>query len=323
VGKDYSARPLRSTDAEAVVADIHLHSPDYRDKAVSEFQNVLKEDPNSAAACRGLGYAYLQQRNMHEAGEYFKRAAQADSKDPRVHYYSALLADRQGVFADQSKLTEMIRELEAAISLDPNFADAYSLMAFARMRAGDNAEAVKMAEKAVSLSPRNENYKFNLAQIYLSSQEKDKAIPLMQRLQKSNEQQIAFRAGQLLNTVQAFQEAQSATQAVQSPGNFVPKKVIAERAALPGSVEEEDTRMATAQEPPKPTEIKFLKGTIVRADCSSQPSGVLEVSSAGKTWEMRVPDIKHTIVLGATRSLLQLLTVVHITVLAPSRSGLS
>ena len=36
-------------------------------------------------------------RTFTQAAEYFKRAAQADSKDPRVHYYTALLMSREGV----------------------------------------------------------------------------------------------------------------------------------------------------------------------------------------------------------------------------------
>ena len=62
--KNYTASPLTSSDAAAVLADIHLHSPDYQDKAVEEFQAILKSDPNNAAACRGLGYAYLQKQDF-------------------------------------------------------------------------------------------------------------------------------------------------------------------------------------------------------------------------------------------------------------------
>jgi hypothetical protein len=56
---NYAARPLSMTDGGAVLADIHLHSRDYHEQAVTEFQEILKSDPNNAAACRGLGYAYL------------------------------------------------------------------------------------------------------------------------------------------------------------------------------------------------------------------------------------------------------------------------
>ncbi len=142
VSGEYVMRPLSSSDSGAVLADIHLHSRDYQDKAISEFQEILKADPNNASACRGLGYAYLQKQDFAQAGEFFKRAAQGDSKDPRVHYYSALLMNREGAFGNSSDLPEMIRQLDTAISLDPEFADSYSLLAFAQMYSGDPAKGL-------------------------------------------------------------------------------------------------------------------------------------------------------------------------------------
>ena len=70
----------------------------------------------------------------------------------------------------------MIRHLDTAIALDPNFADSYSLLAFAQMSAGDPAKGLVSMQKAVSLSPRNEKYQFNLAQMYLNNQQPDPAI---------------------------------------------------------------------------------------------------------------------------------------------------
>ena len=43
-------------------------------------------------------------RIFTQAAEYFKRAAQADSKDPRVHYYSALLMSREGAFSEPGRI---------------------------------------------------------------------------------------------------------------------------------------------------------------------------------------------------------------------------
>jgi hypothetical protein len=49
------AKPLSPADSNAVLADIHLHSLDYHDKAIAEFQEILQTEPNHAGACRGLG----------------------------------------------------------------------------------------------------------------------------------------------------------------------------------------------------------------------------------------------------------------------------
>ena len=98
-----------------------------------------------------MGYAYLQKQAFTQAAEYFKRAAQADSMDPRVHYYSALLMSREGGFSNPADLSEMILYLDAAIALDPTFAND-SLLALAQMSAGDPAKGLVSMQKAVSLS---------------------------------------------------------------------------------------------------------------------------------------------------------------------------
>jgi len=295
--KDYPLKPMTALDASAVIADIHLHSPDYREKAISEFQEILKTDPSNAAACRGLGYAYLQKQDLDQAEEYFKRAAQSDSKDPRVHYYSAMLMNRKGSFADPAQLQEMTRELETAIALDPNFADPYVLLAFAQMRGGDTAKGLVNVQKAVTLSPRNMNYRFTLAQMYLSNRQPALAIAVLQALMKSGDPEVARRAGQSL--LQA-QEVQAAIQSAPAAAESV---ISRDRAAAPGDdttrIEKDSTAGAGPQVIPNNAPLKFLKGTVVSVDCSSTPSATLTVLSGTKTLKMRVPDDKHVLVVGA------------------------
>jgi hypothetical protein len=71
VSSEYFVRPLTPADSGAELADIHLHSPDYQEKAISEFREILRTEPNNAAACRGLGYAYLQKHDYPQAAEFF------------------------------------------------------------------------------------------------------------------------------------------------------------------------------------------------------------------------------------------------------------
>jgi len=294
-GKDYLAKPMSAADSGAVLADVHLHSSDYQDKAIAEFQEILKTEPNHAAACRGLGYAYLQKRDFAQAGEYFKRAAQADSKDPRVHYYSAQLMSREGSFANREDLPEMIRELETAIALDPGFADPYSLLAFAQMYAGDPAKGLVSIQKAVSLSPRNENYQFNLAQMYLNNQKADEAMPILQALQKSGNPEVVQRSAQSLARVLQYQAALQAT------GAMGPVVGHAADRSIGGSMQIGKVSAASEAAPTIPPQapVKFLKGTILRVDCSSPPAATLVIVSGAKTWTMQVADNKHALVIGA------------------------
>ena len=122
-----------------------------------------------------------------------------------MHYYSALLMSREGAFTNHSDLPEMIRQLDTAIALDPEFADPYSLLAFAQMYAGDPAKGLVSMQKAVSLSPRNENYQFDLAQMYLNNQQTGPAIAILQTLTRSSSPEVAARASGTLEQAQQFE----------------------------------------------------------------------------------------------------------------------
>jgi tetratricopeptide (TPR) repeat protein len=286
VEKGYAVKPVAAIDASAVIADIHLHSLDYHDKAVSEFQEILKADPNNAAASRGLGYGYLQKGDFKQAGEYFKKAAAADSKDPRVHYYSALLISRGGSSRDD--LPEMTREIETAISLDPNFADAYTLLAFAMAQAGEPAKALADMQKAVSLNPGNENYQFDLASMYMSNQKTDEAISIFTALTRSSDAQVAQRGASALAQAQEFKSQLAASRELRPR-----EAAVIPNAAAPPDASASGTFAADS------SPVKFVKGMIVSVDCSSAPSATLNVLSGTKTWQMRVADSKRVLVLGA------------------------
>jgi len=283
--RSFAAAPITPTTASAVIADIHLHTIDYHDQALGEFQEILKSDPNNAAACRGLGYAYLQKQDFSHAAEYFNRASQLDSKDPRVHYYNALLMMRErGSSVD---IAAMAKEVEASIALDPTFADSYALLAFAQSSSGDSAKALITMQKALAISPRNENYLFNLANLYLVNRQPDQAIATLQLLNVGSNPELAARVSALIEQAQQFAETMK-------QGGPNGQKVMIVRSAQ------------TAQSSPAPTTspthsapAEFLQGTLTVADCSAPPSVVLTVVSKERTWKMKVADRDHLILIGA------------------------
>jgi len=285
--RGYTTNALSSLNAAAVIADIHLHTRDYHEKAMAEFEEILKSDPNNAAACRGMGYAYLQKRDFEEAGEYFRRAAKLDSKDARVHYYSGLLANMKGSQAGESDLEFVTTELKSAIALDPDFADAHMQLAFAQARRGDVAAALVSARKAIALNPRNTGYYFNLADLYMQERNSEHAIGIFRALAKSNDQMVALRASAALGQIEQMEAAMKQMNA--------PPSVEMTRGA--------DSAVADAPNSggniPAAGAVKFLKGTIVAVDCSTPPAAALTIASGGKSWKMQVRDSHHVLVLGA------------------------
>jgi len=249
---------------------------------------------------RGLGYAYLHKRQFTEAADYFHRAVQLNSQDPRVHYYSAMLMNQQGGFADRSKLPEMIKELETAIALDPTFADPYSMLGFAQGFSGDMAKAMANMQKAIALSPRNESYQFNLAQLYMKDRKPDQAVRLLQALAMSPNPSIAFRANQALASAQTMKQmlernARNAPFEASGPTHVR----VAPNDDADADAEATPNQASTSATPPSNSSpVKFMKGILTSVDCSAPPAAVLNVVSGSTSWKIKVADTNHVVLLG-------------------------
>ncbi|HVO62633.1 MAG TPA: tetratricopeptide repeat protein [Terriglobales bacterium] len=292
----YSVASLSAVNAKAVLADAHLHAADYQERAVDEFEQVLAADANNAAALRGLGYAALRKHDFGHAGDYFHRAVQADSKDARVYYYSALLANQEDEMTrDPEKLNSIKQDLSKSIALDPTFADSYALLAYAHMSLGEHADAIASMKKAMELSPRNEQYLFNLSQMYLVSGQADNAVSILQSLTNSSNPEVAARAHDGMEQVQKMRVVLQAAAEHRSPP--VLQIATPDTVTTPKVITSNDS--AEVHEIPAARPPKFLKGQLVSVDCSHKPSAVLTVISGGKTLTMKVADTRQAIVIGA------------------------
>ena len=299
----YTFKPVTPLDAAAVIADIHLHSLDFHEKAIAELQEILKADPNHPAALRGLGYGYLGKRDFPQAAEYFRRAAAADSKDPRVHYYLAMLLNQQSGFRDSDNAAQIKKELETSISLDPSLADAYSMLAFAQINSDEKDAAVKSAERAVLLNPRNEAYIYNLAQIYMATGKMDAATAALRVLMRSNNPDVAQHASESLSNVETYKAMQSSQSRIVASSEVPVQRLAPEHASDP-QLQGEVT--AKSEVPPEIVQastapLKFLKGKLTSVDCSATPAALVTIISGAKTWKMHIRDSNHVILIGADK----------------------
>lgn len=291
VAAQFTVAPVSGADAQALVADIHAHSLDYNSKALAEFQEVLKIDPNNASALRGAGFVCMQNKDFEHAGDYLRQAAQLDSKDARVHFYYAMLLNQQGP-PDAAKSAEIKKQLETTITLDPKMADAYSLLGYTQAFSGEPEKGMATLKKAVELSPRDEHYQFNLASVYLASRKVDEAIAILKSLAGSANPEVAMHANQVLSQAVSFKEQ------VKAFGSS--NVVISENAQMSAG----QPARVTMEEGPEPTQVpapgppRFLKGKLVAVDCSAAPQAVLTITVGGKSIQVHVRDRAHAVLIG-------------------------
>lgn len=298
----FNSRPLNDLELQTVLADLDFHARDYRQRGIDAFQQIVARQPDNITANRDLGYGALEKNDWDKAENYFQRAAANDSKDPEVHYLVALGLYRKSRSTGHppEDLALMKKELNTAVALDPNLGDAYGLLGLTLAFSGEKENAIASMKKAIQLNPRNEWNYYNLANVYMRSQDFDNALPLLHQLQSSSDPQIAMMAGQQIQSLQAYKESlarwkeQSTAQQQQTNGSTV-------LITRTGENNEDGSDEAVTSQPvtEKPEPVLFLKGILNSVDCSQSPQAVLTVTSAGRKWKMLAPDAAKLIVMGA------------------------
>jgi tetratricopeptide (TPR) repeat protein len=289
----FTVAPVNEADAQALVADIHAHSLDYNSRALAEFQDVLKIDPNNASALRGAGFVCMQNKDFEHAAEYLRRAAELDSKDARVHFYYAMLLNQQGP-PDEAKSAEIKNQLKTSIALDPKMADAYSLLGYTQAFSGEPEQGIRTLKKAVELSPRDEHYQFNLASVYMANRKVDDAIAILNSLARSGNPEVAMHANQALSQAINFRE--------QMKGFGSPNQVLISENGQMSAGQEATVTIEEGPEPtpaPTPAPPLFLKGRLVAVDCSAAPQAVLTVTAGSKSIQVHIRDSAHAVLIGA------------------------
>lgn len=321
-----TSRTFAEADAHALTAEIEARIPDRREAGLKELQQLAstpdpnagksffskpkkeKEDEGEAPlvtavgneiAHRALAWDRLQRGEFDTALEELGDAASLNPRDLWVRYYLSVSKYRmaQAKKADIQGLPNMLQDLRAVVEWYPEFADAYDLMAMARMEGGGPVAAMQAERAAIQLAPRHQEYLYHLAEIYESDKKWDAARNLLQHLESSGNTQIAAEArarlGEL-STRQKYGVAEAgATSAKQLAAQPSPFDVLDQEAARRAAADK--TQSTTADTRPA----KFLKGQLLDVDCSQSPAAVLTVTSGSTVLKLRTADYKSLLLIGA------------------------
>ncbi len=272
----FTAKILTDNDAMVAVADMHANERDRQDQAIGELQQALVRDPNNIVAESGLGYAYLMKRDFEHAAPHLEKAAAAGSNDPMIHYYYAMLLQQQ--YGSQplpdALLDRQKKELETALSLNPNLADAYNLLGINSRQRNDWDGAIAATQRAVMLDQRNDGYLFNLLGCYISNRRFKEAAPLIARLQHSQNPTIQAQ----LSSLQSYM---SQVQTTEPSG------------ADEGEETTGDVRPAVGRPAPRAHkfEIKHIEGTLIQVDCRPDGSGTVYIKSGDRLLQLKATSV--------------------------------
>jgi Tfp pilus assembly protein PilF len=290
-------KKLSDSASRSALADLHLHMIDRQAQGVSEFEQIIKAEPDNEVAHRDLAFAYLWKHDLDKARPHLQRAVELNSQDARVHYYNAVLMNRgsQQVAENDTASLQMIAELQRATDLDPNYADAWHLLAISQMNTQKPEQALASMKHAVALSPRNDFYRLTLAQIMISTNQVGDAKALLTVLQSSTDPQVAEHATQLMANadVVAEQKKRWAEQGISSYKDVTDPRWKPKEGAK--SSDEDAPEKSAA---PDTRKIEYVKGTLLSVNCAD-PAATVTVTAAGRKWQFKTPDYKKLVLIGA------------------------
>jgi hypothetical protein len=320
------AKPMRETDARAFAAEIKTRIPDRRATGLQELQALAaapepgtsskadkkadkkKDDPQDGPlvaatgneiAHRALAWDHLQHGEFDAAVEELGDAAALNQRDMWIRYYLAVLKYRiaKTKHTDIQGLPNMMQDLRAVLDWYPEFADAYDLMAMARKVGGGPVAAMQAERAAMQLSPRNQEYVYHLAEIYIEAKKWEAARALLEHLKTSSNPQVAAEAREQLTRLaneQKYGLSAPSTAPKLSPQS-TPFDVLDQDAAKRAAAAQTSQNAGAGDK----RAAKFFKGRLVGVDCSQSPAAVLTVVSGATVLKLRTGDYKSLLLIGA------------------------
>jgi hypothetical protein len=321
-----TSKTMPETDARAFVAEVEVRIPDRREAGLQELHALAaapvlptakasgdkdskKENSNDAPliaasgneiAHRALAWDHLRHGEFDAAIEELGDAAALNQRDMWIRYYLSVLKYRMSLAkkTEIQGLPNMLQDLRAVLDWYSEFADAYDLMAIGRMQGGGPVAAMQAERAAIQLSPRNQQYVYHLAEIYVSDKKWEAARALLERLKSSSDPQVAAAARERLEQLSTEQKygvsAATAASAKKLSNQSSPFDVLEEDAAKRAAAAQSQSA-GTADKRPA----KFFQGRLVGVDCSQSPAAVLTVTSGGVVLKLRTADYKSLLLIGA------------------------
>jgi tetratricopeptide (TPR) repeat protein len=296
-------KKVSDDDAHAFVAEVMARQPDHREQGLKDLQSLAEEPTDNEVAHRALAYAYIEKKDFKQAGNELDQATDDDPNDVWVHYYFALLKFRMAQASGEptESLANVQQGLKTVIDWNPEFAEAYHMLGLAELEGGGTHAAVDTMRTAIQLSPRNESYILDLANIYVAGKNWDKAEAILERLKGSADPQIASAARKKLEDLPFLKKYGIEPQRAAEPQKKEQPKVAESKRADSENTETESENEEPKAKPRAPDKrrVQYLKGRIVSVDCSRAPAATVTVSSGGRTVKLHTADYKTLVVIGA------------------------
>ncbi len=216
-----AAAKMARADVECALGHLLLRQ-DRSAEAQSRFAAALKLDPKASSAHTGMGLIELNQGRALEALPALRKGVENGPDSVLAHYSLGLAAFRCRSAECEAKQVgheAARRAFQRSVELLPEFPDALSFLGFTELATGGSLDdAEKHLKAAIRLIPGREDYRFNLAQVYMRGQQFEQAQALLGPIAASPDATQSGQARELLGQLAAMKNAAATAGIVGSLG---------------------------------------------------------------------------------------------------------
>ena len=179
-GEEATTEPGPPVTAEMTIEEHFQKGNEYIqagqfDKAVVEFEAVLKEEPDRVSALTNLGVAYYNVGRLDDAIAQYQKALEVGPDDADIH------SNLAAAYVQKNDLAQALAEYQKAITINPDLAQAHFGLAVVYLQQGQNDQALGELQKFQQYDDGTDKLataqsNIYLGAIYLDKGEAEKAL---------------------------------------------------------------------------------------------------------------------------------------------------
>ncbi len=152
------------------------------DKAEADFEKADALDPHQSFASAAEGLAALEKNDPAQALATVRKKLAQKPNDAILLDTQAELLAQQGPEPGSVEFREAVKSAEKAISLRPSLGTTRDLLAKLYLQSGQNQAAIEQSRKALDIDPKDETAIYHLIQALRKGPHQDEVPDLLKRL---------------------------------------------------------------------------------------------------------------------------------------------
>lgn len=179
---NFTLTPMTPAEAQATMGLVLVRQQRFAE-AQDQFQRALVKAPQTASAQTGLGMALVLQGKVAEGLPALRKGAELAAEDAMAHFafgFGALECMSSECLKEQGGRETARKEFQRAVDIQPEFPEALARLGWTEADTSrDVASAERHLLQAIAFLPGREDYRLNLAQIYLRQENEAKVQEML------------------------------------------------------------------------------------------------------------------------------------------------